>query len=589
MLTKLIISNFKGLQHAEIDLGNPVVFVGPNDSGKTTALQALTLWRQGLSQWVHRRGETGPAKRPGVAVNREALTGVPVPSTRQLWTELVVRAATRDDQGRHAGTQNVRIQITVEGVGADGSAWRCGLEFDYANPESVYCRPLRIDEAGNDRMAVPSSALDMSIHLLSPMSGLTANELRIQPGAIDVRLGEGRTAEVLRNLCWQVIELSDGAKRWDVLSSRIEQLFGVCLERPRPVPHRGEIALTFRSRGGAELDLIASGRGMQQTLLLLAFLELHPGGAVLLDEPDAHMEILRQRNTYDLLSRAAVERGTQIIAATHSEVVLNEAAQRDDTVVAFVGTPHAMKNKAQLAKALKDIGFEDYYQAEITGLVIYLEGTTDLAILRALAEVCGHSAAQHLERPFVKYVGNVVSSARKHFHGLQEAKPDLIGFALFDRLQQGDVTRTAGKGQLQEVMWPRREIENYLLPTTTLIRFARDQAAATHEGLFKQGAIDDWSKVMSDAITQRVPPIALQDPDDSYWADTKISDALIGPVFQAVGEAPDATGHIRACFLRKKDYWHLATHLRRDEVHPDVIEVLDALAGCASRAKSMAQ
>jgi hypothetical protein len=34
------------------------------------------------------------------------------------------------------------------------------------------------------------------------MSGLAANETRLDPGAISVRLGEGRTAEVLRNLCY---------------------------------------------------------------------------------------------------------------------------------------------------------------------------------------------------------------------------------------------------------------------------------------------------------------------------------------------------------------------------------------------------
>lgn len=31
VLTKLTVRNFKGLAEAEIELGNPVVFVGPND------------------------------------------------------------------------------------------------------------------------------------------------------------------------------------------------------------------------------------------------------------------------------------------------------------------------------------------------------------------------------------------------------------------------------------------------------------------------------------------------------------------------------------------------------------------------------
>ena len=49
MLTKLIIGNFKRFGEVEIELGSPVVFIGPNNSGKTSAMQALALWDIGLA------------------------------------------------------------------------------------------------------------------------------------------------------------------------------------------------------------------------------------------------------------------------------------------------------------------------------------------------------------------------------------------------------------------------------------------------------------------------------------------------------------------------------------------------------------
>ena len=55
MLTKLICRNFKNFGEVEIELGNPVVFIGPNNSGKTTALQALALWEIGLKRWNENR------------------------------------------------------------------------------------------------------------------------------------------------------------------------------------------------------------------------------------------------------------------------------------------------------------------------------------------------------------------------------------------------------------------------------------------------------------------------------------------------------------------------------------------------------
>ena len=95
---------------------------------------------------------------------------------------------------------------------------------------------------------------------------------------------------------------------------------------------------------GTSLDLSSSGRGLQQTLLLLAYIVSHPGSVLLLDEPDAHLEILRQRQIYQMLTELAKKHGSQIIAASHSEVILNEAADRD-VVVAFLGSPHRVDGR----------------------------------------------------------------------------------------------------------------------------------------------------------------------------------------------------------------------------------------------------
>ncbi|MCQ3804850.1 MAG: AAA family ATPase [bacterium] len=579
MLTKLIVRNFKGLEYAEIELGNPVVFIGPNDSGKTSALQALTLWDLGLRRWTEKRGELAPPQRPGVAVNRRDLVGVPVLSARHLWRELRVRQTFRDSGGQR--TENIRMEVIVEGVTGQ-QPWSCGLEFDYTNEESIYCRPLRTVPDGTERMPVPPQKLWPRMALLNPMSGLVSNETRLEPGAIDVRLGEGRTAEVLRNLCMRVVELPDGKARWKALSDRIASLFGVTLDTPHLIPARGEVQVTYRTKVGSRLDLSSAGRGMQQTLLLLSFINLHPDSVLLLDEPDAHLEILRQRQIYELLGEAADDNRTQVICASHSEVILNEAVQQD-TVVAFVGSPHRIQAKSQVLKALRDIGFEDYYQAEITGFVLYLEGRTDLALLRSFAHALGHPAAGALERPFLRNVGNHVNTARSHFYGLREAKPDLLGYALFDRLDRDDLNP---KGPLIEHMWPRREIENYLLPAVTLRRYAKEKGRASVSGphptahmtsMFEETEGLRWLSVMDQAIRDFVPPIALRDPEHQYWANTKISGELMDPVlatfFRELATPP---------VMRKRNYHHLIKYLDASEIHQDVIKVLDGIAKQAS-------
>jgi ABC-type lipoprotein export system ATPase subunit len=428
MLTKLTIKNFKRFDEAEVDLGKSVVLIGPNNSGKTTALQALALWELGLRRWTEKRqGKSTALQRQGVAINRRDLVALPVPVANLLWRDLHVRNAER--QEGKPKTQNVRVDIMVEGI-TDDQAWSCGLEFDYANEESFYCRPLRLDENKQPaRMGIPEHATKAKVALLPPMSGLTDREFIKQPGEIGVLIGQGQTAQVLRNLCYRVCWPDDKVAKpsadWIALTGQLSRLFGVKLLNPKFVAERSEIVMEYEEKSGTRLDLSSSGRGLQQTLLILAHLYANPRTVLLLDEPDAHLEVLRQRQTYQLINDIAEEKGSQIVAASHSEVVLAEAANRG-MVVAFVGKPHLLNDRgSQVMKALTDMGWDQYYQAEETGWVLYVEDSTDLAILKAFARILAHPAQALLEMPFVHYVStNLPQKSRDHFNGLREAKSE---------------------------------------------------------------------------------------------------------------------------------------------------------------------
>ncbi len=576
MLTKLTVRNFKRFEEVEIELGNPVVFVGPNNSGKTTAMQALALWDVGLKQWLAKRsGRTAPEKRPGVSVNRRDLTAIPVPSANMLWRGLHTHRGYRGEDGR-SQTDPVRIDVAVEGVTED-EHWVCGLEFYYANEESFYCRPLRrSSNTPNDRMPVPGRAGSVQIAFLPPMSGLAATETSLPPGAVNVRIGEGRTAEVLRNLCSRV--LRERPEVWERLVAQIHDLFGASLEEPRYVEERGEIEMAYRE-GGARLDLSSSGRGLQQTLLILAYLYANPGNVLLLDEPDAHLEILRQREIYRLLSETAELSGSQVIAASHSEVLLNEAAERD-LVIAFVGKPHPIGGQtSQLRKSLTEIGWDQYYQAEQKGWVLYLEGPTDLAILQSFAGRLGHSdAVEALRRPFVHYCSNQPNKASSHFYGLAEAMPELKGMALFDRLE----TRQRGDGGLPVTSWRRREIENYLCTQATLETWAFVSAPEGQIGpLFVEAQAEKRGQAMREAIAEVSAAMATLGKGSPWHEDAKVSDDFLTPLFRSYFARLNLPN-----LMQKKNFHELADHVPDGEIDPEIREKLDAIARVAQSAEA---
>ena len=570
MLTKLTLSNFKRFDRVEIELGSPVVFIGPNNSGKTSALQALALWKIGLDRWNEKRsGRETPEKRAGVAVNRRDLVAIPIPEAGLLWRELHVRDVRKVD-GRQQ-TSNVRIDVLVEGL-SDGRSWACGLEFDYANEESFYCRPLRLGEGRSpERMKIPEEAATVRIAFLPPMSGLAATETRLDLGAVNVRIGEGRTAEVLRNLCYRIH--SEEPEQWTELVERIRHLFGSELDPPSYIPERGEIAMRYRERG-VRLDLSSTGRGLQQTLLLLAYMYANPGAVLLLDEPDAHLEILRQRQIYQVISDAARERGTQIIAASHSEVLLNEAADRD-LVIAFVGPPHRIGDRgSQVMKALREIGFEQYYQAEQTGWVLYLEGSTDLAMLQAFARRLGHEeAVRALERPFVRYVGNQPRAVRNHYHGLKETLPRLRGVALFDRLEAGEVDVAPVEG----LVWKRREIESYVCSRSTLEGYAAASAEGEAPGpLFEPAEVEKRVNAMREAIGEIESALESLGRGSPWEGSVKASDDFLDPLFRAWFRKLGLPN-----VMAKKSFHELVEHVPFSRIDPEIREKLDTIARVA--------
>lgn len=514
-----------------------------------------------MNEWTKRRTNSTSAKqRPGVTLSRANLVQIPVPEARHLWRGLRVNTSAVQNGARD--TKNVFITVDLDGE-YKGKPWTCGFEFYYANPESFYCRLITEDPQGNERQAqVPEGAEKALVSLLPPMSGLISEEPELQPGRIQSLLGEGQTAQVLRNICLQVYQQDpDG---WAAICDVIRSFYGVDLETPVQDQARGTVGLRYM-QDGVPLELSSAGRGMQQTLLLLAHMRANPNSTLLLDEPDAHLEVLRQRQIYNLITETARATGSQIIAASHSEVVLNEAADKD-VVVAFVGVPHRIDDRgAQLVKSLKEIGFDQYYQAERKSFVLYLEGSTDLAILRSFARKLQHPVLKILDdAPFVHYVGNQPQMAARHFFGLREAKPNLQGFALFDRLDAGPPAGFA----IPCHCWARREIENYFATRDVLMGYA---AATTHDDLVGQAQRGEQEEAM-DAAIQEVENALRTLQKDPWAADLKVSEEFLPQVFQRYYSRLGRDNR-----LNKSDFHILVDYVAPQDIAGEVGEVLDKI------------
>ncbi|WP_416768265.1 ATP-dependent nuclease [Sulfurimonas sp. ST-25] len=501
----LEIENFKRFgEKQRIDLDHPSVIIGPNNSGKTSSIQAIALWSQAIKSWYDARKGSSATKRTSTPINRLEIVSVPVQTTKYFWSNTQTRS----------GNQEIYLEITL------GIEWKeevipVTMRFRNQGNELVYATP---DEETLKNHDLLEHLVKLNVELLYPMSGLETEEPILQPLHINDLMGQGRTAQVLRNLCLMVYKNSKDD--WGKVSTLINRLFHVELGIPKENA-RGKIELFYtQSELKEPLEISMSGRGFQQMLLMFAYLYSHKNSVLLVDEPDAHLEILRQKQVYVLLRDIASENNSQVVIVTHSEVILDEALDNNLTLL-ISGKSDDLAAKCDIKNTLKHFGTEHYIKALERGYVFYVEGSTDVDMLRALAKKIEHpinniwdeqlnvyyvqdnypvsSNSKELER----VEGGFGITPKKHFFILRELISGLKGLAILDN--DGKGRQSSNDGGLNVQYWTRYEAENYFITPKLLKKFAREKYADTEEmGLF---AFEDdvlIDTIMDDVILEKV-------------------------------------------------------------------------------------
>lgn len=186
-----------------------------------------------------------------------------------------------------------------------------------------------------------------------------------------------------------------------------------------------------------------------------------------------------------------------------------------------------------------------------------------------------HPAKKALERPFVHYVLNQPGKARDHFYGLREARQDLQGFALFDRLS----IQLDPSPHLRQHAWRRREIENYLCYREALLGWAQGQGELNVGPLF--GSL--WKSEMEASIARIEAAMATLGKGSPWSPDAKVSDDFLDPLFANFFkhlELPD--------LMRKTDYHSLAPYVPLDRMDSEVSEVLAGILAVHGQARPLA-
>ena len=376
MLTSLRLRNFKSFADAQASFGPLTLLAGANASGKSNVLDALRLLR-GLSvemlsldralqgvprEWPGIRGGLHEVVRSGAnAFALESTWRVPsaemAGAARTLEYSIectvspnpLVRRERLQEAGRRFPIFEVEAPVEIEVEGIRQLEQRVSQWGDDAStPEKTYRRRAGADMRSSELLSWPVFS-PRSERIKEAVRRLKETLERIQlldvvPAAMREYVPQamqelGESGENLSAILWQLCQDAAQKKGW------VDWLAELCspelADIDFSVTDEGDVMLRLVEKDGSRVSARSLSDGTLRFLAELVALRTAPEGSViLLEELGRELHPSRVHLLVEYLESITEQRGVQVIATTHSPLVLEALGpQARDNVVALGHVP----------------------------------------------------------------------------------------------------------------------------------------------------------------------------------------------------------------------------------------------------------
>jgi predicted ATPase len=505
-IRRFSIQNFRQFQQeVHVDLQPITVLIGLNNSGKSTILQALNVFQYCLETCRTRNGNSGKGGWTLKArnISPEEFGRLPFSTPSDLWP-----------QGR---TQATSIRLTAQFDAGGELSFEITLQYNLFNIKPVA-------GSGTDLGAIARHA---GIRLIPIFSGLLPREeLLIEPARLDRERAQ-RHGDIVRNLL--LVLKKEHKKRYQLLRSRVADLYPDAhfdVEFDEELGLRSASAKIDSSYGDTvlkkERDVIVAGSGFHQTVQILAGV-LQPGASIiLLDEPDAHLHARLQHKLMEVLRVLSETENLQFILATHSPQLLRAAPPgsllvcQKTAVAPFPAGPEALSLLDNLG-ALERMDLVPLLQNR---RVIFVEDRDDRRLIELFTrKELGDQKADAVLRAWTflyTYQEPVAAGVRDKARQVRDLLadqglaplgigPPVAFLAVGDRDYRSETEmRRAVRGHKRDgielFLWPRNEIENYLLDARALKAALRAETPSAGRAGDYQGLAQSLEALLEQAV-----------------------------------------------------------------------------------------
>jgi predicted ATPase len=479
-LKTLCVENFKRFDVLELDFEGFNLLVGPNNSGKSTALQACALFNFCYQACLDRRN--GQYVFQNRTFSPDEFITVPAAEPLDLWK----------DRRSQRGEDAVPIRVRGELWSGQSYEFKIVLRFSRFSVQSVA-----------SAAALPTP---FSIIVIPGYTGFWPREERRTPAVRREMRGQAQQGGIIRDL---LLDLRDHAQRWQRFTDELKTIFPeIHLSRPEFDEQvdryihvgytEGLEAPSDRRRKTPELDLFSGGSGFHQFVQILASILVEDATTVLLDEPDAHLFSRLQADLFAVMGRL-VESGAQIIAATHSTELI--AAARPSQLISFAnGEPRRLRVWPEVLNTVSALGGLEnlaFLLIDAYRKVVIVEDKSDEQYLRLwMNRILGSDRYERIQRRLVFLYAqgrpageDVAQMLRTLKQAYRTEKPlGVKAFVIADRdyaldeavkAEQTRYLRPPYAVEQTWRIWERVEIENYLLDPAAIAQVVIANLAAT--------------------------------------------------------------------------------------------------------------
>ena len=470
-LARVEIKAFKGIEQLSVDLPKIAVLTGPNNSGKSTVLQAIIAgfecFRLCLDATNWRFLEHGRAVRE--------LGFLPINEPRDMWFERRTRL------GRTAG---VPITLSLSFTNGFACTFTIRQLFGFLNVRATEWS----GDAGSETFRQIASTFPV---LIPAVSGLNPHEAPHYAAQVHRLAGTGQPWAVLRNILLEIQDQAEERQRF--VRRAIREYFGVDLAPIDFDPRRDiELRATYNERT-YDLDIVSAGSGMNQILQLLSLVVWRGSRIVLVDEPDAHLHTSLQSSLYDFLSDLSDQLDLQILMATHSRDLISRApietiipVDLAQSELSPIGSIDHLLLEYRRHGAVSNVDIALLYQSR---RCLFVEGPSDARYLPLFARQLGLDCFVGREQVVIfefrggdkfTMIGDLVCLFERMIGETVSCMAIRDRHYAIPQVLEVHKKQAEDKGIPKYHIWERFSIENYLLDPAVLTQAVAAKAA--HQG-----------------------------------------------------------------------------------------------------------